>query len=78
MRRLILEEPYSRAAIWSRRLALAAIALSLAAVGLARVDRFDSGLSLAALWRLPLADLAARGTAALDPAAAVRTGEFVD
>ena len=50
MRRLILEEPYSRAAIWSRRLALAAIALSLAAVGMARVDRFDSGLSLAALW----------------------------
>lgn len=50
MRRLILEEPYSRAAIWSRRLAAAAIVASLAAVGLARVDRFDSNLALTALW----------------------------
>jgi hypothetical protein len=30
------------------------------------------------LWRLPLAELAARGPAALDPAAMVRTGEFID
>jgi hypothetical protein len=30
------------------------------------------------LWRVPLADLAGRGLAALDPAAAVATGQFVD
>lgn len=30
------------------------------------------------LWRLPLAELEARGEAALDPALAIETGEFVD
>ncbi|MCC6827917.1 MAG: hypothetical protein IT550_06780, partial [Novosphingobium sp.] len=30
------------------------------------------------LWRAPLADLRAQGFAALDPAAAVATGQFVD
>lgn len=31
-----------------------------------------------ALWRMPLADLEARGATALDPAAAIATGAFVD
>ncbi len=38
MRRLIIEEPYSAAAVWSRRLAIFAIVLGLMDIGLARAN----------------------------------------
>ena len=41
MRRLIIEEPYSAAALWSRRLALFALALGAISVGLARGAALD-------------------------------------
>jgi len=49
MRNLILEEPYSAAAIWSRRLAAFAIALGLIAILLARSRIVDIGAALAVL-----------------------------
>ena len=56
MRRLIVEEPVSRAATWARRLALFAVAVALATIGIARfspesaesaVYAFVAGLTLA-------------------------------
>ena len=49
MRRLILEEPYSRAAIWGRRLAFFAIALALISVVVARTNSTDPASGLAVL-----------------------------
>jgi uncharacterized protein (DUF1499 family) len=46
MRRLIVEEPYSRAALWSRRLALFALAVGAIAVLLARSQAVDVIASL--------------------------------
>jgi uncharacterized protein (DUF1499 family) len=47
MRRLIIEEPYSRAALWSRRLALFSLAVGVIAVLLARSQAVDAAASLA-------------------------------
>jgi uncharacterized protein (DUF1499 family) len=46
MRRLIVEEPYSRAALWSRRLALFSLAVGAIAVLLARSQAVDVIASL--------------------------------
>lgn len=47
MRRLILEEPYSRTALWSRRLATFAIAVALISVVLARTRAVEVTADLA-------------------------------
>jgi hypothetical protein len=47
MRRLIIEEPYSRAALWSRRLALFSLAVGAIAVILARSQAVDAAAGLA-------------------------------
>ena len=49
MRRLILEEPYSRAAIWSRRLAVFALAVAGMAAGLSRAGAVEPAGALAVL-----------------------------
>ena len=49
MRRLILEEPYSQAAIWSRRLGVFALAVAGMAAGLSRVNAVDPPGALAVL-----------------------------
>ena len=49
MRRLIIEEPVSRAAIWSPRVAWFALAVTLMAVLLIRIERAELGGGLAAL-----------------------------
>jgi uncharacterized protein (DUF1499 family) len=49
MRRLILEEPVSRAALWARRVALFALAATLLAALLVRTDRVETEPGLAAL-----------------------------
>lgn len=49
MRRLILEEPYSRAAIWSRRLAVFALAVAATAVALSRAGAVEPAGALAVL-----------------------------
>lgn len=49
MRRLILEEPWSAAAIWSRRLAAFSIAVAAIAVGLGRFSSVDSAGVLSVL-----------------------------
>jgi uncharacterized protein (DUF1499 family) len=49
MRRLILEEPYSRSAIWSRRLAVFALAVAAIAVLLARLAAAEPAGILAVL-----------------------------
>jgi uncharacterized protein (DUF1499 family) len=49
MRRLILEEPYSRAAIWSRRLAIFALAVAGMAVALSRAGAVEPAGALAVL-----------------------------
>jgi uncharacterized protein (DUF1499 family) len=46
MRRLIIEEPYSRAALWSRRLALFSLAVGAIAVILARSQTVDPTATL--------------------------------
>jgi uncharacterized protein (DUF1499 family) len=46
MRRLILEEPVSRAAIWSRHLSLFALAVGAMSVGIARAGIADTAASL--------------------------------
>jgi uncharacterized protein (DUF1499 family) len=46
MRRLIVEEPVSRAAAWSLRTAVFAFAAAAVAVGLARFTRLDAGAAL--------------------------------
>ena len=46
MRRLIIEEPYSRAALWSRRLALFSLAVGAIAVLLARSQAVDPTATL--------------------------------
>ncbi|MEA2758871.1 MAG: hypothetical protein QOH65_1484 [Methylobacteriaceae bacterium] len=46
MRRLIIEEPYSRAALWSRRLALFSLAVGAIAVMLARSQTVDPTATL--------------------------------
>jgi uncharacterized protein (DUF1499 family) len=46
MRRLIIEEPYSRAALWSRRLALFSLAVGAIAVMLARSQAVDPTATL--------------------------------
>jgi uncharacterized protein (DUF1499 family) len=46
MRRLIIEEPYSRAALWSRRLALFSLAVGAIAVVLARSQAVDPTATL--------------------------------
>ena len=43
MRRLIVEEPLSRAAVWSRRTAVFALATAAVSVGLARLANLDAG-----------------------------------
>jgi hypothetical protein len=60
MRRLILEEPYSRAAIWSRRLAVFALAVAGMAAALSRMGAVEPAGALAVLGAsLVLACLAA-------------------
>jgi uncharacterized protein (DUF1499 family) len=49
MRRLIFEEPYSRAAIWSRRLAVFALAVAGMAAALSRVGAVEPTGALAVL-----------------------------
>jgi uncharacterized protein (DUF1499 family) len=49
MRRLILEEPYSRAAIWSRRLAVFGLAVAGMAAGLSRAGAVEPAGALAVL-----------------------------
>ncbi|WP_158817294.1 DUF1499 domain-containing protein [Methylocapsa sp. S129] len=49
MRRLILEEPYSRAAIWSRRLAVFALAVAATGAGLSRAGAVEPAGALAVL-----------------------------
>ena len=49
MRRLILEEPYSRAAIWSRRLAIFALAVAGMAAALSRLGAAEPAGALAVL-----------------------------
>jgi hypothetical protein len=49
MRRLILEEPYSRAAIWSRRLAVFALAVAGMACALSRAGAVEPAGALAVL-----------------------------
>jgi uncharacterized protein (DUF1499 family) len=49
MRRLILEEPYSRSAIWSRRLAVFALAVAAMAAGLSRAGAVEPAGALAVL-----------------------------
>jgi uncharacterized protein (DUF1499 family) len=49
MRRLILEEPYSRAAIWSRRLAVFALAVAAMDAGLSRAGAVEPPGALAVL-----------------------------
>jgi uncharacterized protein (DUF1499 family) len=46
MRRLIIEEPYSSAALWSRRLAFFSLAVGAIAVLLARSQAIDPGATL--------------------------------
>ena len=46
MRRLIVEEPHSRAAVWSLRTAVFALAAAGVAVGLARFAGIDAGAAL--------------------------------
>ncbi len=68
MRRLILEEPVSAAAVWSRRLAVFAIALVVIAVGLVRLRAVDlaAGMSVFAFAILSAcAGLLLAGTAAV-------------
>ena len=43
MRRLIVEEPLSRAAVWSRRVAIFALATAIMAVGVARLGANPGG-----------------------------------
>ena len=65
MRRLILQEPYSRAAIWSRRLAVFALAVAGMAAGLSRAGAVEPSGALAVLGAsLVLACLAALLSAA--------------
>src|SRR5580700_11303494 len=65
MRRLIFEEPYSRAAIWSRRLAVFALAVAGMAAGLSRAGAVEPSGALAVLGAsLVLACLAALLSAA--------------
>ena len=49
MRRLILEEPYSRSAIWSRRLAIFALAVAGVAAALSRIGAVEPAGALAVL-----------------------------
>jgi uncharacterized protein (DUF1499 family) len=49
MRRLIFEEPYSRAAIWSRRVAVFALAVAAMAAGLSRAGAVEPAGALAVL-----------------------------
>jgi uncharacterized protein (DUF1499 family) len=49
MRRLIIEEPYSMAAVWSRRLGLFAIAVAAMAIVLARVSGVETSAVLSVL-----------------------------
>jgi uncharacterized protein (DUF1499 family) len=68
VRRLILEEPVSAAALWSRRLAVFSIALILIAVGLVRLRAVDlaAGMSVFAFAILSAcAALLLAGTAAV-------------
>lgn len=74
MRRLILEEPYSRAAVWSRRLALLAILGVLAAVGVARLAKLDPAVSLMILWGAIFLSCAALLVAAAGAVVIWRTG----
>lgn len=68
MRRLILEEPTSKAAIWGRRLALLSILATLGAVVAARLGKLDPTISLsifAAGLFLAVMALLAAGAAAV-------------
>jgi uncharacterized protein (DUF1499 family) len=49
MRRLIIEEPYSQAAIWSRRLSLFALAVAAIAVLLSRLSNIETTAVIAVL-----------------------------
>jgi uncharacterized protein (DUF1499 family) len=60
MRRLILEEPFSRAAVWSRRIGLFALAVAAVAAGLSRLGAIEPTGALTVLGAaLVLACLAA-------------------
>lgn len=50
MRRLVIEEPVSRAATWGRRLALFSVPVFVAGVVLARGDGDDRDAGLAVIW----------------------------
>src|SRR5579863_478740 len=49
MRRLILEEPYSLAAVWSRRISIFALAVAAVAAGLSRFGAIEPSPALAVL-----------------------------
>ncbi len=49
MRHIILDEPFSAAAVWSRRLATFALALAVISIALARTQIVDIGAALAVL-----------------------------
>ncbi len=49
MRRLVVERPPSRAALWSRRLGLFALAVMVIAVALSWLGRIDPAAALAVL-----------------------------
>ena len=59
MRHIILEEPYSRAAVWSRRLAGFSIAVMLISILLARSQIVDAGAALAVFGAAIVVALAA-------------------
>ena len=67
MRRLMVEEPVSRAALWSRRLAIFALAIALVAIALSRMRAADPPAALsvfaAALAIAVLAAMLAGGAA---------------
>ena len=74
MRRLILEEPYSRAAIWSRRLAVFALAVAAMALGLVAGGRRRAGRRARGAWRFAGSGLSGRVLSATAAVVIWRTG----
>ena len=74
MRRIILEEPFSAAAIWSRRLALFAIALGVIAIGLVRSGASELSASMSVFAFAILSACAAVLSAGAAAATIWRTG----
>lgn len=75
MRRLILEEPVCATAIWSRRLALFAVALCVVAVGLVRGGAFELPASMSVFAFAILSACAAVLVAGAAAATIWRTGQ---